>query len=110
VFDMPPPFPVVRARLDHALAARDLVGVRAAARILPSVVTLGDAVTILELMLDVDDPAFEPAAVRWVVRFAGECQGVTLGELLAALEALDGLPAADARATLTALIRRHSAG
>ena len=104
---MPPPYPVTRARLDRALAARDLAGVRAAARDNPSIVTLADAVDVLELMLDADDLAFEAAAVRWLVRFAGESDGVTLGELLAALEALDALPAPDARATLVALLRRH---
>ncbi len=106
---MPPPFPVVRARLDRALASRDLAGVRAAARDLPHGVTLADAVHVLVLMLEADDPAVESAAVRWLARFAGECAGVTLGEALAALEALDGLPAPDAEATLFALLKRHGA-
>jgi hypothetical protein len=104
---VPPPFPVVRARLDRALETRDLAAVRAAARDLPSVVTIRDAVDVLCLMLEADDAAFEPAAVRWLARFAGECDGVTLGEALAALEGLDGLPAPDARATLIALLKRH---
>jgi hypothetical protein len=104
---MPAPFPVVRARLERALAGRDLAAVRAAARELPAVVTLADAVVVLLLMLEVDDPAFEAAAVRWIARFAGECAGVSLGEVGAALEALEGLPAADAHATLSALLGRH---
>jgi hypothetical protein len=104
---MPPPFPVVRARLDRALASRDLAGVRAAARALPRVVTLADAVHVLALRVEADDPAFEPAAVRWLARFTGECPGVTLGEALAALEALDALPAPAADATLFALLKRH---
>jgi hypothetical protein len=104
---VPPPYPIVRARLDRAIASRDLAGVRSAARDLPSIVTLVDAVEVLVLMLDADDPAFEPAAVRWIARFVSECRGVTLGETLAALEALDGLPAPDAHATLTALLKRH---
>src|SRR3954452_25639353 len=99
-FAMPPPFPVVRARLERALAGRDLAAVRTAARELPGVVTLADALLVLLLMLEVDDPAFEPAAVRWIARFTGECAGLTLGEVGAALEALEGLPADDARATL----------
>jgi hypothetical protein len=107
---MTPPYPVVRARLDRALAGRDLAAVRAAARDFPSIVTLADAVEVLALMLDADDPAFETAAVRWLARFAGEGDAVTLGEALAALEALEALPAPDARATLTALLGRHGQG
>lgn len=107
---MHPPFPVVRARLDRALATRDLAGVRAAARTRPGVLTLADAVQVLLLMLEVDDESFEAAAVRWLSRFASECAGATLSEALAAVEALDALPAADAQATLTALLRRHGRG
>jgi hypothetical protein len=58
-------------------------------------------------LLELDDPAFERAAVRWLARFLGECGGVGLGEVLAALEALDALPAPDAHATLAALLKRH---
>lgn len=53
---MPPPYPVVRARLDRAIASRDLVAVRSAARDLPGVVTLVDAVQVLDLMQAADDP------------------------------------------------------
>jgi hypothetical protein len=104
---MPPPFPIVRARLDHAIARRDLAAVRSAARDLPNVVTLADAVQVLLLMLEADDPVFEPAAVRWIARLTSECRGVTLGEVHAALEALGELPAPDAHATLTGLLKRH---
>ncbi len=58
-------------------------------------------------MLEVDDPTFETAAVRWLARFCTEHPHATLGEAAAALEALEGLPAPDAQATLTALTGRH---
>jgi hypothetical protein len=60
--------------------------VRSAARALPSVVTLADAVQVLLPMLDADAPAFEAAAVRWIARFTREGAGVTLGEAHAALK------------------------
>jgi hypothetical protein len=104
---MPPPHPVVRARLDRAIANRDLAAVRSAARELPGVVTLADAVQVLVLMVHADDPAFEAAAVRWIARFTRECADVTLGETRAALDALDTLPAPDAHATLATLLKRH---
>jgi hypothetical protein len=104
-----PPAPVIRARLDRALATRDLAAVRAAAREIPRIVTLADAVQILILMLDADDPTFESAAVRWLARFTSECPGATLGEAQAALEALEALPSPDAEATLHALLKRHRA-
>ena len=107
---MPPPYPVLRARLDRAIANGDLGAVRSVARELPSIVTLADAVRVLLLMLEGGDPAFEGAAVRWLARFATECHGVTLGEAQAALEALGGLPAPDAQSTLVNLLRRHGAG
>jgi hypothetical protein len=61
-FAMPPPYPVIRARLDPAIASRDLAAVRSAARDRPGVVTLADAVDVLLVMLEADDPAFETAA------------------------------------------------
>jgi hypothetical protein len=70
---------------------------------------LPDALDVLVLMEELDDTQFERAAVRWISRFAGECPCVGLGELLAALEALDGLPARDAYTTLRALLTRHGA-
>jgi hypothetical protein len=107
---MPTPYPVVRARLDRGLAKRDLGAVRSAARELPGVVTLADAVEVLVLMLEADDPAFEAAAVRWVARFTGDCSGVTLGATQAALDSLAALPAPDAHATLVALVKRYDPG
>ena len=104
---MPTPAPVVRARLDRALAGGDLAAIREAARDGPSVVTLADAVRVLTLMVEADDPAYERAAVRWLARFTGECGGATLGEAQAALEALEALPEPDAHATLITLLKRH---
>jgi hypothetical protein len=74
------------------------------------VITLADAIGVLLLMLEADDPRFEAAAVRWIARFTGECAGVTLGEADAAIEALAELPATDAHTTLTALLKRHGLG
>jgi hypothetical protein len=107
---MPPPYPVIRARLDRALAEHDLAAFRRAAREFPDAVTLADALQVLLLMLEGDDPSFEPAAVRWINRFTGECRGVALTEVHAAVEALDALPAPDASATLNALLKRHRRG
>lgn len=107
---MPPPFPVIRARVERALAERDLDALRDVAREFPGVVTLADALVVLLLMLEVGDGAFDSAAVRWLQRFTRECRGVTLAEAHAAVEALGGLPASDASATLAALLRRHGVG
>jgi hypothetical protein len=98
---------VIRARIERALAERDLDAVRRAARDFPGAVTLVDALAVLLLMLDEDDGAFDAAAVRWVSRFTGECRGVALAEVHAAVEALGTLPAPDARATLGGLLRRY---
>lgn len=99
--------PIIRARLDRERAEHDLAAFRRAARELPGAVTLADALQVLLLMLKGDNPAFDSAAVRWIHRFTGECRGVALTEVHAAVEALDGLPDADAQATLTALLKRH---
>jgi hypothetical protein len=74
---------------------------------LPGAVTLADALQVLQFMLEADDPVFDTAVVRWINRFTGECHGVALMEVHAAVEALDGLPASDASATLDALLKRH---
>jgi hypothetical protein len=105
-----PPYPVIRNQLDRALAGHDLATVRRVAREHPQAVTLADAVRVLLLMLDADDPKFEAAAVRWIARFTSECRGASLGEVRAALEALEALAAPDATATLSALLRRHGVG
>jgi hypothetical protein len=47
--------------------------------------------------------------VRWVGRLALEAPGLTLSQLHLAIEALDGLPADGARATLQASARRARA-
>ena len=107
---MPPPFPVIRARIDRALAERDLDALRDVAREFPGVITLRDALSVLLLMLDEADGAFDAAAVRWIQRFTRECRGVTLAETHAAVEALGALPAADASSTLAALLKRHGVG
>ena len=104
---MSPPYPVIRARFDRAIAGRDLGAAREAAREFSSPLGLIDALQVLLLMLEVDDPTYDAAAVRWVGRFAIECRGVTLTEIYAAAESLDALPSADAEATLTTLIRRR---
>jgi hypothetical protein len=106
-FGMVPPYPVVRRRLDRALAARDLEAVQAAARELPGGLGLADALAVVVVMEELDDPRFGRAAVRFLGRFAAECGGVGLGEIGAALEALDALPASDAHATLVSLLKRH---
>lgn len=100
------PYPVTRARLDAALAARDLGSARVAARELPGGITLADAAKLLMLMEEVDDPAFERAAVRWVARFASECRDVRLEDLRAAVDAVDGLRAPGSHAVLAALLTR----
>jgi hypothetical protein len=54
-----------------ALVEHDLAALRRVARELPGVVTLTDALQVLLLMLEGDDPAFDAAAVRWINRFTG---------------------------------------
>ena len=101
-----PPYPVTRARFDGAIARRDLAGVRAAARAFPNGLPLRDALNVIVLMEELEDPSFERAAVRWVARFAGECGDAGLADLRAAVDALDGLPGDGARAVLAALLTR----
>ena len=84
--------------LDHPRASRararqhDPAAFRRAARDFPAAVTLADAPQVLLLMLEADDPVFDAAAVRWINRLTGECRGVALTEVHAAVEALEGLP------------------
>ena len=101
-----PPYPVIRARFDGAIARRDLADVRAAARAFPNGLGLGDALAVLVLMEELEDAAFEHAAVRWVARFASECAEAGLADLRAAIDALDGLPGNGPRAALAALLTR----
>jgi hypothetical protein len=95
-------------RLRYALRSGDLQRVRATAAELPRI-PLPDALGILELIETQDDGRFEPAAVRWAGRLALEAPGLTLAQLHRAIEALDGLPDDDARATLRELARRAPA-
>ena len=92
-------------RLRYALRGGDLARVRVAAAELPHV-PLPDALGILELLEAQDEARFERAAVRWVGRLALEAPGLTLAQLHLAIEALDGLPDDEARATLRELARR----
>jgi hypothetical protein len=95
-------------RLKAALRAGDLLRVRGVAAELPNV-PLPDALAILELIEAQDEARFEPAAVRWVGRLALEAPGLTLSQLHLAIEALDGLPHDEAKATLRAFARRARA-
>jgi hypothetical protein len=95
-------------RLTHALRSGDLVRVRAVAAEL-AYVPLPVALAILELIETHDESRFEPAAVRWVGRLALEAPALTLSQLHLAIQALDGLPDDDAKATLRALARRARA-
>jgi hypothetical protein len=94
-------------RLQAALRAGDLLRVRGVAAELPYI-PLPDALAILELIEAQDERRFEPAAVRWAGRLALEAPGLTLSQLHLAIEALDGLPDDDAKATLRALAGRAS--
>src|SRR4051812_16301889 len=99
-----PPYPVIRARFDGAIARRDLAGVREAARMFPNGLPLRDALNVIVLMEELEDPTFERAAVRWVVRLGSECADAGLADLGAAVDALDGLPGDGPRAVLAALL------
>lgn len=95
-------------RLQHALRAGDLLRVRGVAAELPYI-PLPDALAILELIEAQDEARFEPAAVRWAGRLALEAPGLTLSQLNLAIEALDGLPDDEAKATLRAFAQRARA-
>jgi hypothetical protein len=95
-------------RLRYALRAGDLLRVRAVAAEVPYV-PLPEALAILELIEVHDEVRFEPAAVRWAGRLALETPGLTLAQLHLVIEALDGLPDDDAKATLRAFAGRARA-
>jgi hypothetical protein len=95
-------------RLHGALRAGDLVRVRGVAAELPYI-ALPEALAILELIEAQDESRFEPAAVRWAGRLALEAPGLSLAQLHLAIEALDGLPDDEAKATLRAFARRARA-
>jgi hypothetical protein len=92
-----------------ALRRGDLVGVRSAAAELGHQVNLVDALSIVLLMADRADDAYERAATRWLARLVIERPAVGLDELRFGLVALQALPtnAAAARQQLAELCTRH---
>jgi hypothetical protein len=92
-----------------ALRRGDLVGVRSAAAELGHQVNLVDALSIVLLMADREDDAFERAATRWLARLVIERPAVGLEELRLGLVALQALPAdaAAGREQLAQLCARH---
>ena len=92
-----------------ALRRGDLVGVRSAAAELGHKVNLVDALSIVLLMADREDDAFERAATRWLARFVIERPAVGLEDLRFGLVALQALPANRdaALAQLSELCTRH---
>jgi hypothetical protein len=85
------------ARFRRALETGNETLVVAAARELPQV-SLDDALRICLVLRGGDPVRYERAAVRWLGRFALEGRGVTIGDLRAAAQALDDLPARAAEA------------
>ena len=92
-----------------ALRRGDLAGVRSAAAELGHKVNVVDALSIVLLMAERDDDAFERAATRWLARFVVERPAVGLEDLRAGLVALEALPtnAAAAKQQLAELCMRH---
>jgi len=92
-----------------ALRRGDLVGVRAAAAELGHRVNLTDALSIVLLMAQRQDEAFERAATRWLARLVIERPAVGLDDLRSGLVALQALPTntAAAKQELAVLCRRH---
>src|SRR5919206_4003396 len=75
-----------------ALRRGDLAGVRSAAAELGHKVNLVDALSVVLLMADRDDDAFERAATRWLARFVIERPAAGLEDLRLGLVALQALP------------------
>ena len=94
------------ARLQRALDARHLLKALDAASELP-VVSLDDAMELCLLLAEAADRRYEPAARRWLQRYANE-RGPTLGQILlagAALSELRAQPSSQAaRETLQRLL------
>jgi hypothetical protein len=92
-----------------ALRRGDLVGVRSAAAELGHKVNLVDALSIVLLMADREEDAFERAATRWLARLVIERPAVGLDDLRSGLVALEALPtnAAAAKQQLAELCSRH---
>jgi hypothetical protein len=87
-----------------ALRRGDLVGVRSAAAELGHKVNLVDALSIVLLMADREDEAYERAATRWLARFVIERPQAGLEDLRLGLVALQALP------TNTAAAKQELAG
>src|SRR3954447_10710886 len=96
-------------RLRRAVRSRNLLLVRTTAAEL-GWVPLADAVAIVELIEAEDGERFEAAAVRWAGRLAIESPELSLPQLRLAIEALDALPAPEARATLEQFAQRAQPG
>lgn len=79
------------ARLQRALDGRQLLKALDAASELP-VVSLDDAMELCLLLAEARDRRYEPAARRWLQRYANE-RGPTLGQILLAGAALSELGA-----------------
>jgi hypothetical protein len=92
-----------------ALQRGDLAGVRAAAAELGHRVNLVDALSIVLLMADRRDEAYDRAATRWLARLVVERPAAGLADLRAGLGALEALPGdgAAARRQLAELCARH---
>jgi hypothetical protein len=74
-------------------------------------INLADALGIVLLMGDHDDPVYERAAFRWVARLASERPNIGLQELAATVRALQALAGTrPARAALAELCARHQVG
>jgi hypothetical protein len=99
------------ARFRRALDTGNETLVITAARELPQI-ALDDALRICLVLRNGSPERFERAAVRWLGRFALEGRGVTIEDIRAAAEAMDGLPerAADAMERLQSLCVAHGLG
>jgi hypothetical protein len=92
------------ALLQRALATRNFVSAIAAAHALPHL-PLEDAAALVVRGADKDPVAFFPrAATCWAARYFTEVSGVDIDEAQLLVTALGGLRAADARASLLALV------
>ena len=94
------------ARFRRALSTGNLVIVRAVAKELPPL-GLEDALSVLLLMEQAHDEAYERAADRWLARFVLERPSVSLADLRAGADALTGRHRIDRRKALAELCERH---
>ena len=79
-------------RYGRAIDARSILMAELAAREM-SWVPLTEALRLLALYAELEDPKYEKAAVRWLVRLAVERPDLRLTDLQFALAALDALTA-----------------